>query len=79
MPSKDYGILARFDTPKTLLGATEKVRDFGYKNFDCHTPYPLHGLDDAMGLKRSNLGYIVGAGALAGALLGLALQWFAST
>ena len=79
MPSKDYGILARFEDPKALLDGTEKVRDFGYKHFDCHTPYPVHGLDDAMGLKRSILGYIVGAGALGGALLGLALQWFAST
>ena len=79
MPSKDYGILARFETPKTLLEAAEKVRDTGYKKFDCHTPYPVHGLDDAMGLKRSVLGYIVGAGALGGACLGLALQWFAST
>ena len=79
MPSKDYGILARFETPGTLLEAAEKVRDSGYKKFDCHTPYPMHGLDDAMGLKRSILGYIVGVGALGGALLGLALQWFAST
>ena len=79
MPSKDYGILARFETPGTLLEAAEKVRDSGYKKFDCHTPYPMHGLDDAMGLKRSILGYIVGVGALGGALLGLVLQWFAST
>ena len=79
MPSKDYGILARFETPRTLLKAAEKARDSGYKSFDCHTPYPVHGLDDAMGLKRSILGYIVGVGALGGALLGLALQWFAST
>ena len=79
MKNNEYGILARFKGPHELLVATEKVRDEGFTKFDCHTPYPMHGLDDAMGLKRSILGYIVGAGALGGASLGLLLQWFVST
>lgn len=79
MKSKEYGILAQFKNPHDLMCAAENVRDFGYKKFDCHTPYPVHGLDDAMGLKRSILGYIVGMGALGGASLGLLLQWFASS
>jgi len=79
MKSKKYGILAQFKNPHDLMCAAENVRDFGYKKFDCHTPYPVHGLDDAMGLKRSVLGYIVGMGALGGASLGLLLQWFASS
>ena len=77
--NKEYGILARFDNPKALLLAAQEVRDSGFTKFDCHTPYPMHGLDDAMGLKRSILGYIVGAGALGGAAIGLLLQWFASS
>ena len=78
--SKDmYGILARFESPKSLLLAAKKVRKKGFLKFDCHTPYPMHGLDEAMGLNRSILGYIVGAGALGGAALGLLLQWFASS
>ena len=79
MKNKKYGILAQFENPSALLEGAKKVRDFGYKKFDCHTPYPVHGLDDAMGLKRSIVGYIVGAGALGGASLGLLLQWFASS
>ena len=79
MKSKKYAILAQFKNPHDLMCAAENVRDFGYKKFDCHTPYPVHGLDDAMGLKRSVLGYIVGMGALGGASLGLLLQWFASS
>ena len=79
MSKQVYGILARFDNPEKLLSAAQKVRESGFKKFDCHTPYPMHGLDDAMGLKRSILGYIVGVGALGGAALGLLLQWFAST
>ena len=74
-----YGVLAQFEGPKDLLIAASKIRDEGFINFDCHTPYPLHGLDDAMGLKRSILGYIVGVGALGGAMIGLLLQWFASS
>ena len=61
------------------MRATIKVRDYGFEKFDCHTPYPVHGLDDAMGLKRSILGYIVGAGAIGGASIGLLLQWYVST
>ena len=68
-----YGILARFEDPKALLLAAKKVREKGFSKFDCHTPYPMHGLDEAMGLNRSILGYIVGAGALGGAALGLLL------
>ena len=79
MNSKSYGLLARFETPKCLLIAATKVRKLGYSKFDCHTPYPMHGLDDAMGLKRSILGFVVGGGALGGAFLGLLLQWFASS
>jgi len=74
-----YGVLAQFEGPEDLLIAASKIRDEGFVNFDCHTPYPLHGLDDAMGLKRSILGYIVGGGALGGAMIGLLLQWFASS
>ena len=79
MSNQVYGILARFDSPEKLLLAAQKVRESGFEKFDCHTPYPMHGLDDAMGMKRSILGYIVGVGALGGAALGLLLQWFAST
>ena len=74
-----YGILARFENPEKLLIAADEVKNKGFTKFDCHTPYPIHGLDDVMGMKRSILGYIVGAGALGGAMLGLLLQWFASS
>ena len=73
-----YGLLARFDTPKEILKAASAVKEEGYIDFDCHTPFPVHGLDDAMGLKRSIIGYIVGFGCLLGASGGLFLQWWAS-
>ena len=74
-----YGILAKFDNPAELLRAAKSVKDEGYIDFDCHTPFPVHGLDDAMGLKRSIVGYIVGVGCVIGASAGLLLQWWVST
>jgi hypothetical protein len=50
--------LAEYDTPNGLAGAAMKVRDAGYKSWDCHTPYPMHGLDEAMGLKPTRIGFI---------------------
>ena len=50
--------LAEYDTPNALAGAAMKVRDAGYQNWDCHTPYPMHGMDEAMGLKPTRIGFI---------------------
>ena len=69
-----YGILARFDSPKSLMHAAEKVRDEGFEKFDCHSPFPIHGMDEAMGLKRSKLGYLIGFMGMSGALFGFGLQ-----
>ena len=74
-----HGALARFADPAALMAAAEKVRDAGYTRFDCHSPFPIHGMDRAMGLKRSSLGWIVGFLALVGGLGGLGLQWWTST
>jgi len=51
--------LAEFETPDAIIGAAEKVREEGYKDWDVHTPYPIHGMDRAMGLGDSHLGWIV--------------------
>ena len=53
-------ILAEFDSTKSLLHAAEKMQAAGYTKYDCHSPFPIHGMDGAMGLKRSPLGYIIG-------------------
>ena len=59
-------VIAEFDSPADLMHAAEKVRDAGFIKFDCHSPFPIHGMDKAMGLKRSPVGYIVGGAALVG-------------
>lgn len=72
--TKTVGILAEFSHPANLKQAAEKVRDAGYKKFDCHSPFPIHGMDQAMGLKRSKLGYFIGVCAFLGAATGFGLQ-----
>ena len=76
---KVEGVLAEFADPASLMKAAEKTRYAGYKKFDCHSPFPIHGMDAAMGLKRSPLGWIVGLAALIGTSAALGLQWWTST
>ncbi len=55
---KTVGLIGLFDTPDALVTAARAVRDSGHKGWDCHTPYPVHGLDEAMGLKPSPMPYV---------------------
>lgn len=57
--SKPALYLAEYDSAAAVLHAAEKVRDAGYEKWDVHTPFPVHGMDKAMGLKDSILGMIV--------------------
>jgi hypothetical protein len=69
-------LLAQFETPDSIIGAAERVRDAGYQKWDVHTPYPMHGMDAAMGLSDSRLGWIVLAAGLTGLLAAVAMmQW----
>lgn len=74
--SKPYGILALFDTPHAIYMAAKKVRDAGYQQWDCITPFPLHGLDGAMGLKRSKVPVFTLCGGVIGFCTGMFLAWF---
>ena len=73
---RPYGLLAEFETPAAIYAAAERVRDAGYRWWDCHTPFPVHGLDRAMGIRNTILPWLVlGAGAT-GTMIGFVLQWF---
>ncbi len=76
--TKIFGILAQFGDPGELLQAAEKTRDAGYSKFDCYSPFPIHGMDDAMGLRRSPLGYIIAFISFFAVIGGLSLQWYAN-
>ena len=67
MEKKLYSISAIYSNPNDIIRAAAAVRDAGYKKFDIHTPYPIHGLDGAMGLKETKLGFVTLAAAIIGA------------
>jgi len=69
-----FGVLAEFKTPADIYRACERVRDAGYTRWDAHTPFPVHGLEGAMGMKRSKLPWIILVMALGGAATGFLLQ-----
>ncbi len=74
-----YGIGAEFSSPAELMHAAEKVRDAGFKRWDVHTPFPIHGMDKAMGLGKSWLSAVVFIGGITGFLTGVFLQFIPST
>lgn len=76
---KVWGLLAEYDTPRAVYKACEKTRDAGYLIWDSYTPFPVHGLDKAMGLRQSVLPWFVFVGGMLGATCGFTLQWWAST
>lgn len=76
MASSSYGLIATFETTPALYHAAEQVRDAGYKNWDCITPFPVHGLDGAMGLERSRVPRISLCGGLTGFCTGMSMIWW---
>ena len=73
---RTYGLIAAFDTTPDLYHACEKVRDAGYSQWDALTPFPVHGLDAAMGIRRSKVPRISFAGGLTGFTTGMTLIWW---
>lgn len=74
--SNVYGALAEFEDAHAVFAACEKVRDAQYERWDSYTPYPVHGLDKAMGLPRSKLGFMVFWFGICGAAGAMLLQWY---
>ena len=73
-PTATTGVLGDFFLPQDALAAAEKVRAAGWTHFDMLTPFPVHGMDEAMGQRRSWIPYATGALALTGILLAQGLQ-----
>jgi len=70
-----YGYLAEFHSAAALYQAAEKVRAAGFQRWDCYSPYPIHGLDAAMGIKRSVLPWLVFFGGLTGTVTAFTLAY----
>jgi molybdopterin-containing oxidoreductase family membrane subunit len=71
-----YGILAEFDTAADILRAATLVREAGFTRWDVFTPFPLHGMDKAMGLRSSPVGWFSFLGGAAGYTGGMLMIWY---
>ena len=71
-----WGVVAEFRSAEDLIAGARSVRDAGYTKWDAHTPFAVHGLDDAMGIRPTILPWLVlGAGAT-GTVLAYVMQWW---
>lgn len=71
-----YGVMAEFDTTDQLVEAAAKARAAGYKYVNAYTPFPVEGLAEALGFRRSNVPMITLAGGLTGGIGGFFMQYW---
>jgi len=74
-----YGAVGSFEDGPELVEAARAVRELGYTKLDAFTPFPVHGIDEAMGIPRSKLGWIVLCAGFLGAASALSLIWWTGT
>ena len=76
MAAQTYGLIAAFDTAPALYHAAQQVRDAGFRRWDCITPFPVHGMDAAMGLPNSKVGWFTFCGGVTGYTTGMVMIWW---
>ncbi|MBT8386660.1 MAG: DUF3341 domain-containing protein [Ignavibacteria bacterium] len=73
---KVFAASALFNTPDAIIAAAKKVASLGFTKWDVNTPYPVHGMDDAMNMKPSKLGFVTMFFGLSGIGIALLLMWW---
>jgi hypothetical protein len=73
-----HGLMAEFDTPSEILEAAEQAKKEGYTRMDAYSPFPVEGLSEAIGFRRTLLPMLVFGGGVLGALSGFFMQYYAS-
>ena len=73
---KVYAAMGEFSDPDELVKAGRKIREMGYTHIDTMTPFPVHGIDEAIGVPYSKVGWIVVCFAILGILTAQLLQWY---
>lgn len=76
--TKVTGVLAEFETPQQLVKAASKVRKAGYTKFDAHSPFPIHGMDEAVGIRRTILPIMAFVAGISGTLIAFGFQYWAN-
>jgi hypothetical protein len=71
-----YGLMAEFESPEELLVAAQRAHREGYRRLDAHSPFPIHGLAEAIGVRRTWLPLLVLIGGMLGALVGYGTQYY---
>ncbi len=74
-----YGMTAEFETPEALMDAAEAARLAGFKKMDAYSPFPIHGLSEAIGFRSVAVPYLVFFGGLCGTFTGFTLEWYTQT
>lgn len=73
-----HGVMAEFASAEELLTAAQRTRAAGYRDVDAYSPFPIHGMAEALALPKSRVPLLVLLGALTGTLLGFGLQYWVS-
>jgi len=76
MNGRPYAIMAEFENPARTLHAAEKIKAQGFRNWDVFSPFPIHGMDRAMGIKNSKVGWFSFIGGCTGYATGMLMIWF---
>jgi len=73
-----YGVVAEFDNADALLHAAQKAYAAGFTNLDAYSPFPIHGMDEAIGMRERKVPIAIFLGGVGGALIGIGLQVYAN-
>ena len=73
-----YGLIAEFNNAQELLDAANAAREAGYSETDAFSPFPIHGLHEAVGMHTTNLSLIVLVGGIIGGVSGFFMCWYAN-
>src|SRR5258706_12349026 len=65
-----YGVIAEFTSPAELTAAAEAARDAGYTEMDAFSPFPIHGLHEAVGMKSTGMSSMSAIGLIGGGIRG---------
>ena len=71
-----YGVMAEFDSPREIVAATRAAREAGFTKMDAYSPFPIHEMDAALGIKRSILSFLIFGGGILGGLAGFGMMYY---
>ena len=80
MPEREsLGVLAEYRSPHELVNAAKSLREDGFTEMEAFSPFPVHGIDEALGIKGSRLPWMVLTSGVFGGAVALWFQWWTNT